>query len=54
MKLGVNLDGVQFKKISVVDNERLYSIFKDEEIIEAVNQCKAQKVRVQTVLTLTS
>jgi len=35
-KLGVNLDGVQFRKISVADNERLCSKFNDVEILEAV------------------
>jgi len=42
-KLGVNLDGVQFRKISVADNERLCTKFKDAEILEATKQCGGSK-----------
>jgi len=37
---GINLDGIQFRRISEADNEIICRAFSDQEILEAIGSCE--------------
>jgi len=42
-RLGINLDGIQFRSITEADNEMLCRAFSEQEILEAVGNCESTK-----------
>ena len=41
--MGINLDGIQFRSISEVDNEMICRMFSEQEILEDVGNCESSK-----------